>query len=99
MAARLPATLFSKRRLSSENGLASTIPPVNVQQIPRVFQFASANQSPFCNKIRQIARGGCRRSASNRAVLSGAHTAFEALRPFGKHPQQRLLLPIVNLAA
>ena len=60
-------------------------------------EFTFADERSFFYKIRETGGRGSGRCTGYRRVFSGAHAALESFRAFRKHPQERFLLPLVNL--
>ena len=72
-------------------------PEWNAELVARVPTLALPCERAFCCEFREITSRRGRRSSSDGAVLSCAHPAFEAFRPFPEHSEQRLLLSLVDL--
>ena len=58
---------------------------------------ALAKQCTFFHQVGQVASCCCRGRSGDAGVISGTQTALEAIRAFPQHPQQRLLLPWIEL--
>src|SRR5664279_4435340 len=67
--------------------------------VTRVSELTRSHERPLLCQVHQIAGSRCRRSPGDRPILAGAKAALESFRAFLEHPQQRLLLPVIELAS
>lgn len=65
--------------------------------IASVPEFSDPHQRTLGDEIDQVACCRCRRCPGDRAVVACAKSVLESFWTFSKHPQQRFLLPVVQL--
>ena len=70
-----------------------------IQRIASVLALTRADKRALFCEVRQIAGSGCGRRASDRAVVARAHSALEPVWAFPEDSQERLLLPVIDVAA
>jgi hypothetical protein len=75
------------------------VPQRNIQFVARMPALAFPDECAFLRQVRKVTCRCRRRCARDGAVLAAAHVALESFRPFPEHPQERLLLPVVDLSA
>jgi hypothetical protein len=69
------------------------------QGISHMLMRSSAEECTSFYKVGQVASRGGGRSTRDCHVIACAHASLESFRPFLKHAEQRLQLPLIYIAA